>query len=258
MNQQQRLKNSMEPKISVVIPTLNEGKYLAKTLERLRTQEFKEFEVIVVDGGSSDNTGRIAKNYGASLITEPGANVCRARNIGLHEARGQVIVGADADTVYPVNHLSVIWREFAKDPRVVAVTGGWMLVNGPRWAIRMWQLITATISFVYRFSGVVLYAPAFNLAYRRDILLEMGGYDETLDFGGDELDILRRLKKAKLPSGENGKIVFTRELNPKTSGRRYNVGFLTFLTHELIYNYWLNYILRKYFSKRTIRAKPVR
>jgi len=100
-------------------------------------------------------------------------------------------------------------------------------------------------------TGKVLYAPAYNLSYRREKLLELGGYDTELDFGGDELDVTRRLKRV-------GKIAFSENLCPRTDGRRYKVGFFTFLFKHALFYYSLNYFLARYFHKSLIKAKPVR
>ncbi len=248
----------MNPLVSVVIPTLNEEKYIGKTLDRLTNQNFKDFEIIIVDGGSGDDTVEIAKKYGVKTIISKGANVCKARNIGLYASRGQIVVGADADTIYPINHLSSIYEEFKNNEDVIAVTGRWEMVEAPYWATVFWRLINFILDFVYANFGLVLYAPALNLSFKKQVLLDVGGYNEFLDFGGDEIDILNKLKKYRMDNGRKGKIIFKKTLEPKINGRRWNVGFFKVLFREVIYGYWLNYILRKYFSKDYIRAKPVR
>jgi len=239
------------PKISVVIPTYNEAKYLHICLDSLKNQTFKDFELIVADGGSTDETKEIALKYGAKFISVTNSNVVRAREAGLKKARGDIYTGCDADTHYPPTHLETIVREFQKNEKVVAVTGKAVMVNGPSWGISYWNIIYFIIEWVYRLTGFVLYAPAYNLSYKREIFLSLGGYDTFLDFGGDELDVLARLKKV-------GKIVFTNKICPQTDGRRYKVGFFTFFFKHALFYYMLNYILAKYFRKSLIQAKPIR
>jgi len=239
------------PKISVVIPTLNEEKYLKFTLESFKKQTFTDFELVISDGGSKDKTLEIAKKYGAETIVVPHSNICLAREAGLKMGRGEIIVCADADTFYPENHLEEVAYEFKKDNHVVAVSGKAKLVNAPKWATFIWDLIYRTIEIVYKLTGIIIYVNAFNLAYKRKVFLELGGYNTKLDWGGDELDVLARIKK-------RGKIIYNSQLLPLTDGRRYNINFFTFLFKHLLYYYWLNYILAKIFGKSVISAKPVR
>ncbi|OGG03815.1 hypothetical protein A2W14_04705 [Candidatus Gottesmanbacteria bacterium RBG_16_37_8] len=239
------------PKISVVIPAYNEEKYLTVSLKSFKNQTFKDFELIVADGGSTDDTEKISSIYNAKFITVKNSNVVRARDAGLRAAQGEILVCADADTFYPPDHLEVIWNEYLKNDQVVAVTGKARMVNGPKWGIIVWGIIYRIIALFYRLFATVLYAPAYNLSYKRLVFLDLGGYDVSLDFGGDELDVLSRLKKV-------GKIAFTNKLCPQTDGRRYKVGFFTFLFKHALYYYTLNYLLARFFRKSLIRAKPVR
>lgn len=241
----------MTPKISVVIPTFNEEKYLQPTLKSFKKQTFTDFELIISDGGSNDKTLEIAKKYSAEIVIVTRSNICLAREAGLKKARGEIIVGADADTVYPENHLEEVASEFEKDKHVVAVSGKAKLVNAPKWATFVWDIIYRTIEIVYKLTGIISYVNAFNLAYKRKVFLKLGGYNTKLDWGGDELDVLARLKK-------KGKIVYSSKLLPLTDGRRYNINFFTFLFKHLLYYYWLNYIMAKILGKSVISAKPVR
>ena len=239
------------PKISVVIPTYNEEKYLSNSLESFKNQTYKDFELIIADGGSTDDTRNIAGQFGAKFINVPDSNVVRARDAGLRIAKGNILVGADADTYYPPDHLENIWNEYQKNGKVVAVTGRAIMVNGPWWGVAIWDLTYKLIACIFRLTGKVLYAPAYNLSYKKQVFLDLGGYNTALDFGGDELDVLTRLKKV-------GKIAFSPKICPQTDGRRYKVGFFTFLFKHALYYYTLNYLLARFFRKSLICAKPVR
>lgn len=88
------------PLVSVVIPTRNEEKALETLLESLKKQTYKRYEIVVVDGGSTDNTAKVAKKYGARLIKETGKyrSPANARNIGMEEAKGDIIALFDCDS----------------------------------------------------------------------------------------------------------------------------------------------------------------
>src|SRR3989338_10952414 len=111
-----------KPKLSVVIPTLEEEKYLKIALESLKKQTFKDCEIIIADGGSKDKTVQIAQKYTSRIFVYPGANVCLSRDKGTRKAKGDIIVGADADTFYPENYLTEVYKIFERNKDVVAMS----------------------------------------------------------------------------------------------------------------------------------------
>jgi glycosyltransferase involved in cell wall biosynthesis len=97
------------PAISVIIPTLNEEKFLPVLLESLQKQTFKDFEVIVADAGSSDKTAEIARSYGANVV--PGGMPGPGRNRGAEVATGEYLFFFDADVWVPENFLENAYKE---------------------------------------------------------------------------------------------------------------------------------------------------
>lgn len=95
-----------KPFFSIVIPALNEEKYLPLLLSDLAKQTMKDFEVIVVDGKSEDNTVELANSFSNSLpklsiLTSDRRHVCTQRNMGANNARGDVLIFSDADNRLP-------------------------------------------------------------------------------------------------------------------------------------------------------------
>jgi glycosyltransferase involved in cell wall biosynthesis len=90
-------------KISVIIPTFNEEKYLPKLLESLKGQSFADFETIVSDAGSQDRTRAIAEEYGALVVHGGMPGV--ARNAGAKRASGEFLFFLDADVIVPKDFL---------------------------------------------------------------------------------------------------------------------------------------------------------
>src|SRR3989344_6170157 len=92
----------MAPFISVIIPALNEEKYIPRLLEDLTKQSEKDFEVIVVDGNSEDQTAEKAvkyqRKYTLKLVTTKKRNLAYQRNLGVKHANGQYVIFLDADT----------------------------------------------------------------------------------------------------------------------------------------------------------------
>ncbi len=96
-----------KPFFSIIIPTLNEEKYLPKLLQDLAKQTFRDFEVIVADGNSVDKTVREAKTYAKKLpklqlIISQKRSASYQRNLGASKAKGEYIVFLDADDRLPV------------------------------------------------------------------------------------------------------------------------------------------------------------
>lgn len=88
--------------ISIIIPVYNEEKYLAKTLESIKNQEFKDYEIIVVCNGCTDKSFSVAKKYADKVLDLKERNVSKAKNFGADNVKYNKLVFLDADTIlYP-------------------------------------------------------------------------------------------------------------------------------------------------------------
>lgn len=96
------------PKVSVIIPTYNREKYITKALESVLAQSYKDFEVIVVDDGSKDNTQQNLKRYQDKIkyIYQDNAGVSAARNTGIRHASGEWLAFLDSDDEWMPEYLS--------------------------------------------------------------------------------------------------------------------------------------------------------
>ncbi|HII68481.1 TPA: glycosyltransferase, partial [Candidatus Woesearchaeota archaeon] len=95
--------------ISIIIPTLNEEKYLPLLLKSIKKQDFSDYEVIVADAGSKDATRRIAREFGAKVVK--GGIPAAGRNAGAKAAKGEFLFFLDADVVIPRHFLKNAYRE---------------------------------------------------------------------------------------------------------------------------------------------------
>ena len=91
----------MGSKISVIVPTLNEEENIPNLLGSLEKQTLKDFEIIVIDGGSTDRTVSIAKNYTSKVIVEQGLPEYPSRNAGAKIADGKILMFTCADVIFP-------------------------------------------------------------------------------------------------------------------------------------------------------------
>ncbi len=148
-------------KISIIIPTLNESQNIKATINS--TQESTNVEVIVVDGGSQDNTVEIAKSFGVKVITGD-KNRARQMNAGAKNATGDIFLFLHADTLLPDNFDEMI-RSALQKPLIVA--GAFALkINAPKAALRLveWgvKLRSKWFNMPYGDQGIFLTKEKFN------------------------------------------------------------------------------------------------
>jgi glycosyltransferase involved in cell wall biosynthesis len=107
------------PFFSIIIPTYNRANLISKTLRSVLDQEFRDFEVIVVDDGGSDNTKEVVETFADTRVTyhwKENAERGAARNYGLDRATGKWINFFDSDDIAYSRHLLTAWEHIQKDP----------------------------------------------------------------------------------------------------------------------------------------------
>lgn len=104
--------------ISVVIPTYNRARYLREAIESVLKQTYQNFEIIVVDDGSTDNTKEVVSSYGNRInyIFQENKERSAARNNGIIHAKGEYIALLDSDDMWLPNHLEVCFRALHSKP----------------------------------------------------------------------------------------------------------------------------------------------
>jgi glycosyltransferase involved in cell wall biosynthesis len=227
---------SSAPRFSVVVPAYNEAGYLGRTLASLQGQDYPgSYEIVVVDNNSEDETTALASSFGVRVVAEPRAGVCAARQRGVDTTNGEIIVSTDADTEHPSDWLRTIDAVFTSSPSVVAVAGPCRYEDAHGWTKYYPQVLFGLVGSIYRRTGWISYVSATNLAVRRSAF---PGYDIRQTQGGDELDLLRRLRPV-------GSLVWDPANVVTTSARRLQRGFLyNFFVTFLVY-YLLAYVVNR-------------
>jgi len=170
-------------KVSIVIPALNEEDSIEDCLRSIRDQSFRDYEIIVVDGGSTDGTVEIADRYADRVISAPGSSIGEARWIGIQEAQGEIIVSTDADTLHPRFWLDRLTRHF-KDPDVVAVGGAVYPSNPSEMTLAYTAGLNTVANSLHWFIGS-------NMAFRKEAFIRAGGY--PLLIKGEDWSLSARL-----------------------------------------------------------------
>lgn len=107
------------PKFSIIIPVYNVEEYIKKCLDSVFAQTEKDFEVIVVNDGTKDNSMDIVKNYEVKMINQENKGLSAARNKGVKEAKGEYIIFLDSDDYIEKNLLHEIKKSLKNDPDLV-------------------------------------------------------------------------------------------------------------------------------------------
>lgn len=117
-------KNELKQPVSVIIPVYNSEKYLAEAIDSVLAQTYQDFELIIIDDGSSDHSREIATSYPkVNYVYQENRGVAAARNRGVQLAKGDFLAFLDADDIWLPNKLAIQMRVFAKNPSLEIVTG---------------------------------------------------------------------------------------------------------------------------------------
>ena len=113
--------------ISVIVPVYNGGKFLPSCLDALFASEYSAFEVVVVDDGSTDDSAKISREKGATVISTPRrqSGPAAARNLAAKEVKGEILLFVDADVVVEPDTISKVVARFENQPEISALFGSY-------------------------------------------------------------------------------------------------------------------------------------
>jgi len=198
---------SATPVISVVIPFRNSLVTLEKALRSLEQQAFREFELILIDDDSSDAGYLVASKFSSHVLRNARRlGPAASRNVGIREARGEIIFFMDSDCVADRDLLACVQREFEADSKTGAIAGSTRIPASNLLGDCISELgfpggANAGFDKIWPVSrnGRTSHISSCNCAIRRKILERVGGFDESFLYAGaEDSELSHRLVKTEV------------------------------------------------------------
>ncbi len=201
-----------KPIVSVIVPAYNEEKRIKSCLESILNQDYKgEYEVILVDNNSTDNTVKIARKFFpmVRIVPESKQGVIFARIRGIKEAKGEIISFTDADSIVPEFWLSRIVKAGA-NPKVAGIGGTVNLIPKNSW-------ISVCESLINNFNINFKTFHGANMSFKKEAYFLCGGFLQKMNLAEDVYLALKIRKVGKIEVLEDNPVT--------TSSRRFFDGF---------------------------------
>lgn len=184
------------PRISVIVPAYNASRTIRACLESLLAQSYPRdrYEIIVVENGSTDDTGAVAAAFPVRLYHSARWGPAPARNLGISLSRAEIIAFTDSDCVAHPDWLRELAQAYA-DPAVGAAGGRIESYDSPDRSV-IERFCDECLPLVNYLSGEAEYLPHLytaNASYRRDLLVQLGGFNDAM-FTGEDVDLSWRLQ----------------------------------------------------------------
>jgi GT2 family glycosyltransferase len=186
---------SQTPRVSVVVCTYNGGATLDQCLGSLAALDYPDYEVIVVDDGSTDKTRAILARFPeVRAILQPNRGLSAARNAGLRAATGALVAYLDDDCFADADWLTHLVYQFLRTD--AAAVGGPNLAPEDGWLAACVAASPGQPVHVLESDQVAEHIPGCNMAFRRDALQAINGFDSLYRKAGDDVDVCWRLHQA--------------------------------------------------------------
>ncbi len=234
------------PIVTIVTPSLNQGRFIRATIESVLAQDYPNLEYIVMDGGSSDSTAAIAAEYGSRLkwISEPDSGQSHAINKGFQIAQGDIVSWLNSDDLILPGAVTHAVEAFKARPETGAVYGEGYQIDQAGAIIRrfpytepfnLWKLVYL--------SDYILQQTVY---FRKSALEAVGYLDEDLHYGMDwdilirlglrfglehvpeYMGCLREYPETKTSAGGSERIRELRNMLRKHTGMRFPPGYITY------------------------------
>src|SRR5262245_22441179 len=183
------------PRVSVVVCTYNGGRTLEQCVRSLLLLDYPNYEIIVVDDGSTDDTRQILERFPkVRAIHQENQGLSAARNVGLYSATGQIVAYTDSDCFADRDWLTHLVHQLHRTN--AAAVGGPNLTPEDGWLAGCVAACPGQPTHVLESDQQAEHIPGCNMGFRREALLAINGFDRQFRKAGDDVDVCWRLQQA--------------------------------------------------------------
>ena len=193
-----------QPLVSVIIPCYNGEKFIGEAIESVINQTYKNWELIIVDDGSTDNSKIIIKQYCSDeriryIQHKKNKGIPATRNTGIKASKGEYIALLDQDDKWVYDKLTVQLKEFNKTgPEIGLLFGNIKVFNSEKNEIKKADSLKIKLEQLNRQEIIKLlffnnFIPSITVMFKRECIKEVGSFDENITWGGDDHDLWLRL-----------------------------------------------------------------
>jgi len=212
--------STSKPLVSIIMPVFNGAAYIGQAIESVLSQNYTNFELVIVDDGSTDNTKELVLQYNddrIKYIYKENGGVSSARNCAITQSKGQYIMPLDADDMMAPNFITLHLQEFEKHPDADLVYCDVLLIDADGQPIREMkkpehQNHRHLIRDLFRQGHPII---PFRLGIRRSVFDRIGLYDESLVVAED-YDMIRRFVRAGFKEHHLRQTLHLRRMYPES------------------------------------------
>lgn len=241
------MNNLQTPSFSIIVPCYNQAQYLTECLTSVMIQTIHDWECIIIDDGSPDNTKEIAISFSQRdnrfiYLRKDNGGLSSARNWGIRHAKGKFILPLDADDKISPNYLELASDAFKNNPKPTLIYSYYQLFGERNGIIRDNR---------YDYTSFLYENQIFcSCIYRKSDFEAIGGYDETMKNGYEDWDFLLRLLKPDSIVYQIPKVCFFY----RTKGQSM---ITSIQQHPNILTNTLDYIFQKNIEKYRDKSNPL-
>ncbi|KJR40232.1 glycosyl transferase family 2 [Candidatus Magnetoovum chiemensis] len=175
-------------RVSVVVPVYNGEQHIRQCLDALVSQSFgkNDYEIIVADDGSTDNTPAIVKSYSVKYIRQENRGPASARNLGVRNALGEIILFTDADCAPSNNWVQEMLRPLLSDSDNIAAVKGVYRTSQTSKTARFAQAEFEERYEMLKKHKFIDMVDTYSAAFKKEIFLKVGGFDESFPEANNE------------------------------------------------------------------------
>ncbi|MDB0074078.1 glycosyltransferase [Planktomarina temperata] len=223
--------NSVSPKISVLLSCYNGARWLDEAINSVLSQTFGNFEFIIVDDGSTDNSPEIIKRYAEQdsrivVIAKSNSGLADSLNVGIRQARGEWIARLDADDICEPSRLEIQLAKARQNPALVFIGSGLLVIDENGNMLKTYRYPDCHALLVRNLYTANKFPPHSSAFYRTNVVRSIGGYRPRIRRAQDR-DLWLRLSEVGQLTAMDEPLVRVRkhsdQISHDESGRRQKI-----------------------------------